>query len=183
MLGLVSRYAFNPRFVKFFVVPNIIFTIIALITDAPSLIAILNLVVIALSVNVCVAFMPNVIDVIFGNRELDKADWLTLGIFSAWSAIVLGTMISLFWRYFGRPDWLIDTDLTSFRLFMLGFAAVCHLASPGSLRESIPPRRWIKIGSWIALAVFVALLLLYLSDARRSPHDLLPGHTRYIVPL
>lgn len=178
-----------PRLWTLFIAPNIAFLAVALATEAFELISVLNIVVVALATNVCVAFAPNVVDAIFSKRAADKADYISIGIFSAWFSIILGACLSLVYRYLGEPRWLVDTDFTSYRNFMLACAAVFHLAAPGSIKDRVPPIRWVRIGSIVAAAVFVALVALYSSDLRNAwrgvmtPHDHGAGPAGFVVPI
>ena len=192
ILGFLQKWTGRSvgwRFLGLFVLPNIVFAVLAITAEALPLISILNLVVITLAVNICIAFAPSAIKSMFGTHQLNKVDFLTLGIFSVWFSIVLGTGMTLVWRYLGEPSWVIDNNFNSYRSFMLVCAAVFHLASPGSIHDAVPSRRWIKIGAWIAAGVFAALLLLYASDVRQNfrltikPHDHGFSPSSFVVPL
>ena len=182
LIGSIAAVLTNRRFVGYFVLPNLAFLVVSALTSSPALIAVLNLIVVALSVNVCIAFGPNVLDAIFGKRAIDKADLLSLGIFCSWFALVLRTVWSLVWRWFGQPLWLTNTAFSSYFIFIAACGAVFHLAAPGSVKESVPPLRWVKIGAWIALGVFVGLLLLYASDLQDKWHDLTGPNDRASTP-
>ncbi len=71
-----------PRFLRWVVAPHVAFFAIAWFTYAPPFIAVLNSVDIALSVAVCITFLPSALDAIFEGRPGDKAVFLTLGISS-----------------------------------------------------------------------------------------------------
>ena len=172
----------NRRFLHWVVYPHLAFFALAWFTDAAPLIAVLNSVDIALSVAVCIAFLPSACDAMFGRGPADKAVFLTLGIFCGWEGNALRSGWSMAWRALGMPTWLADTDITSYILFVIGGGALYHLLAPGALNESVPPRRWIKIGAWVGTGVFLAIILTYLHDIETFVHGLAPPHDHAAVP-
>ena len=171
-----------PRFLWWVVLPHIAFFIVAFLTDAPALIAVLNSVDIALSVAVCIAFLPSAADAIFADRPADKAVFLTLGIFCGWEGQSLRSGWSMAWRALGMPDWFANTDITSYILFVIGAGALFHMLAPGVLDEEIPPKRWIKIGAWVGAGVLLAISLTYLHDISSFLHGLAPPHDKGVAP-
>ena len=172
----------TPRFLRWVVFPHVVFFIVAWFTDAPALIAVLNSVDIALSVAVCVAFLPSAADAIFGDQPADKAVFLTLGIFCGWEGNSLRSGWSMAWRALGMPEWFANTDITSYILFVIGAGALFHLLAPGALDEDVPAKRWIKIGAWIGAGVFLAIMLIYLQDIASYIHGLAPPHDKASAP-
>jgi len=174
LLGALRR----PRFLKWIVAPHVVFLAIAWFTDAPPLIALLNSVDIALSVAVCIAFLPSVLEAVFSDEPADKAVFLTLGVFCGWEGNSLRSAWSMAWRALGEPRWFADTDVTSYILFVVGCGAFYHLISPGALDQGIPRRRWLNIGAWVGAGVFLALILAYLEDIERFMHHPAVPHDR-----
>ncbi|RYB02111.1 hypothetical protein [Lichenibacterium ramalinae] len=76
-----------PRFLRWVVLPHVAFFTVAWMTDAPPLIAVLRSVDIALSVAVCIAFLPSPVEAVFQEQPADKTVFLTLGIFCGWRAM------------------------------------------------------------------------------------------------
>jgi hypothetical protein len=171
-----------PRFLRWVVLPHATFFAVAYVTDAPALIAVLNSVDIALSVAVCIAFLPSALDAIFRDGPADKAVFLTLGIFCGWEGNSLRSGWSLAWRALGMPDWFANTDMTSYILFVIGAGALFHLLAPGALDEDVPPKRWVKIGAWVGIGVLLAIALTYLHDIASFLHGLAPPHDRAASP-
>jgi hypothetical protein len=64
----------------------------------------------------------------------------------------------------GWPDWLIESDIISYALWLSACAAIFHLAAPGAIGEMVP-RRWINIGILVAVLMFLSMLLGYAFDA------------------
>jgi hypothetical protein len=178
----LTRSLTAPRFLRWIVLPHLVFFAVAWLTDAPPLIAVLNSVDIALSVAVCIAFLPSALEAIFDDRPADKAVFLTLGIFCGWEGNALRAGWSMAWRALGMPDWFANTDITSYILFVIGAGALFHLLAPGALDEDVPPKRWIKIGAWIGAGVFLAIVLTYLHDIEGYIHGLAPPHDRAASP-
>ena len=77
----LTRNLTAPRFLRWIVFPHIVFFAVAWLTDAPPLIAVLNSVDIALSVAVCIAFLPSLVDGIWGDRPVDSALFMVAGVF------------------------------------------------------------------------------------------------------
>jgi hypothetical protein len=108
----------KSRLFWLFILPNIVFGIIAYLTPATGFIPVLNAALVALAIGVCLAYGPPVIAVLVGKRKMDRADWLGIGIFRSWSAVVVNRMWSIVWRYMGRPDWLLESDIVSYALWL-----------------------------------------------------------------
>ncbi len=151
----------NRRFLKWIVVPHAIFFAVAWWTDAPDLIAVLNPVTIALSVAVCVAFLPSVLDAIWGVEPFNSAAFMILGVFWGWYGNGLRQAWSMVWRALGAPEWLANTDFTSYVLFILSYGAVCHLLAPGAIGEQVPRHSAVKVGLWVGVGVFVGMSFAY----------------------
>jgi len=152
----------KKRFTWLFILPNVLFALIAYFTDAAPLVVMLNFALVALWAGVCVAYLPPVLQIIVDLRPLDRADVLALGIFfSALSTVVIRTW-SIVWRLLGQPRWLLETDIVSYALYTSVIAAVCHLAAPGGVNDRVPQRRWVNIGAWVAMLLFAGLMVTFL---------------------
>jgi hypothetical protein len=155
----------KSRFFWLFIAPNILFGGIALATSATALISVLNAALFAVAIGVCMAYGPPVLDTLWSGRPMDRADWLGIGIFCSWFSIVVIRAWSIAWRYLGKPEWLLESDLVSYALYLQLCAAVFHLAAPGAIGNRVPTRRWINIGTAVAVLIFAALVLGYMFDA------------------
>lgn len=180
MNRLVSGLA-NPRFLRWVVLPHAVFLGVAWRADAPQIIAIENPVDIALSVAVCIAFLPSVIDAVWGPKPVDSAAFMVAGVFLAWESNALRSVWSMVWRALGAPAWLADTDFTGYVLFVLGYGAVLHLLAPGAIGESVPRARWVKVGAWAGVGVLAAISFAHRDamvgflERLHPPHDAAPG--------
>ncbi len=157
MLKLPLRPRIAWRFLWLFLIPNAVIVAAALVTDAHPLIFWLNSVVVALAVCVCIAFAPAIFKIFTEERDLDRADIMAFGVWLSWFSIILRTGLSLVWRLQGAPMWMVNTDYSSYYLFMTAFAAACHVAAPGALAERVPVRKWTVIGLIAAAAVLAAI--------------------------
>lgn len=155
----------NRRFFWLFIVPNLVFAVVALLTNATAMISILNLALLAGAIGVCLAYGPSVLNTLTTGRAMDRADWLGVGIFCSWFSIVVIRAWSIVWRYLGKPEWLLESDIVSYALYLQLCAVVFHLAAPGAIGDRVPARRWINIGIFVAALIFVALVLGYMFDA------------------
>lgn len=141
------------RLIWLFAVPQLLFVALNYATDGGALITVLSVTLFAAAVGVCFAYAPAVYDALVADRDLDRADWLSMGVFVSWAAIVLIRAWSIFWRFLGKPDALVNSDIIAYSLYMSLWAAVFHLAAPGAISDRVPARRWINIG--IAVTVFL----------------------------
>ena len=170
----------NRRFLRWIAIPHLTFFAVAWWTDAPDLIAVLNPVTIALSVAVCVAFLPSVIDAIWGVEPFNSAAFMILGVFWGWYGNALRQAWSMIWRALGAPQWLTNTDFTSYVLFILSYGAVCHLLAPGAIGETVPRHSAVKVGLWVGVGVFVSMSFAYRDTLLGAvewfhpPHDVQP---------
>lgn len=155
---------FIRRVATLLLLPLVVFGVIAYFTSATQLIGALNGISLALSAGVCVAFLPAMHGILFNSKSLDRGDYLSLGIWLTWFAVIMQAVWSIIWRARGMPLWMASTDFTSFFLFSRVMGAVFHLAAPGAIDNQIPPRRWIWIGILIALAVSLVILASYMLD-------------------
>lgn len=159
-MKLVTR-----RLLLLFLVPNIIFVALAFATRNIHLIGAFNIINLAVAVMVVIAYAPVVIDIFTNERPIDRSDWLGLGVFLSWQSTIMLRLYSIAWRWMGQPDWLTDSDILSYGLFVQFSAGILHLAAPGALNARVPTRRWINIGIWVGVFVLVALVLGYFFDA------------------
>ena len=162
------RQVLHANGVRLVLLPIIIFAVVAITTVAPILIPILNLVVLALSIWVCIAFGPWVIEVLLSDRPLDNADLMVIGVVMSWLALAMRTSWALVWRWLGQPQWMLSTHFSSAFIALTACAAVLHIIAPGAIKDRVPTKRWIQIGAWVAAAVFAGLLLVYSSDPRQA---------------
>ena len=167
----------NHRFLKWVALPHALFIAVAWWTEAHDLIGILNPIDIALSVAVCIAFLPSLVDTIWGSRPIDSAAFMVAGVFLGWESNALRSVWSMVWRGLGAPEWLANTDFTSYVLFILGYGAVCHLLAPGAIGENVPRARWVKVGAWVGVGIFAAISVAHRDDVAAAiewfhpPHD------------
>lgn len=157
------------RVLTLFIVPNLLYALVALSTDAQLLITLLNGALLALAVGVCVAYYPVVWLVLKDEAENDTADWLGLGVFCSWAAIVYARIFSMIWRAWGGDgDWMLNSDLVTYQLFLSISAAVFHLGAPGAIgNRRVPTVRWVKTGIYAAAGAFGALVVGYTFDMTR----------------
>jgi hypothetical protein len=153
------------RWICLFILPQVLFAVLAYATQGATLITILNTVVFASAAGVCLAYSPAVWDAMTAARSMDRSDWLCMGVFVSWFSIVVARSWSIIWRVLGRPPWLLDSDLISYSLYMAIWAAIFHLAAPGGIDDRVPPQRWINIGIAVSIFLLVAIGSAYYFEA------------------
>lgn len=163
--GVVDLFAAR-RFWLMLMLPSLTFAAVALATPDQIFIIFLNFVLISLSTVICIAYGPEAYRILAGKSLLDEQGSVIVGIFTAWFTVIYLTVLNLFWRYLGQPSWIPNSDLTSFRIFLMCFAASMHIR-PHVMRERVPTRRLLNIGIGAAVVVFVTLIVVYSGDLRR----------------
>jgi hypothetical protein len=139
---------------------NTLFILIALILEPNVLVNIMNASLFAIAVGVCTAYSPIIWYMIWSNNtKLDSSDWLGLGIFTNWTAIIGIRLWSLAWRWAGRPDDWGDDTVLSYMLFLSCCGGVFHLVATQAVGGRAPKRSWLIVGAWVSGVVFVTLLL------------------------
>lgn len=152
------------RLFYLFVLPNIVFCLVAMVAPADLLVQMLNGAIVALGIGVCIAYFPVIRGVLTDrHRWIDRADILALGIFLGWLAICGRAVWGLVWRYNEKPDDWVDGGVVSYLLYVGVCAAAFHLLAPGAVGHRIPSREWVKVGVICAagvMSIFVGSWLL-----------------------
>lgn len=149
-----------------FVVPNLVFGVLAAVFKPDTLMPMLNGAMLAVASGVCVAYFPIIRQVLTDrHRHIDRADMLALGIFCSWFAIVLRAAWSLAWRHQGKPSAWIDSHFLSYFIFLGVCAASFHLLAPGAIDQRIPSREWLWVGMLCALGVLSIMVASWMLDA------------------
>ena len=91
-----------------------------------------------------------------GAREPAPSHALVIGIFLAFLADVIGSILSILWRIHGRPpEWTL-LNIFILSSFITSVAAIHHIAVPGAIEGKIPGRNVWAIVVAIAVAAAVA---------------------------
>ena len=139
---------------------------LALATDAPGLIAVLNGLLFAVGCGVCVAFFATMWEAMRAARP--RADQiLVAGIWWSWLAVVEQRVWSMVWRGLGTPLWLANSDLTTHFVSLALLAGLMHLAGPEAIDGRVPARHWVRIGAIAAGGIALVMVLAILGLALR----------------
>ena len=157
--GLLSARLFW----KICVLPIIFWGLLAVLTPDPVLIIILRVFLIAFAVNVCVAYGHETFMILSERAPFDRQGKIIVGVFLSWSTYVYLSALSLIWRYYGQPPWVLNSDLASLPIFVGCGAAALHL-SPHVMHGRVPTRRLLYIGMILAIATAIALFAVYATD-------------------
>lgn len=124
-----------------------------------------NIILLSFSAGLVVAYTPNVIDA-FSRPMIDGAGLLAIAIWIFWAGTAVGRILSIAWRFFGRPPEWLDTAIWSSQVAFLCTAAVCFMIAPEAIAGRVPPRQWMKMGLMTAASVFAAAgyIVLYIND-------------------
>lgn len=111
-----------------------------------------NVMVLALSAGIVVAYGPIVRDAL-RHHYIDGPHILTIGIFLGWAATFFARGGSIIWRLMGQPpDWL-NSSLWGFHIALSCASALAHLVAPGAVAGRVPTRQWLRIGALVAIGV------------------------------
>lgn len=111
-----------------------------------------NVFLFAFAAGTAVAYWPDFIAAV-RKRDLAPQDILAIGIFSAWSAVTIATIIAFSWRFAGKPPSWPDHPLWSARVLFSLLGAVCHMLAPHAIGGTLPRRQWVRFGALVTVAV------------------------------
>jgi hypothetical protein len=146
------------RLLILFVLPNVFFLTLIAMIEADDLIKFANMLVVSLAAGVCIAYFPAVQDILVKRpgQKIDRTDLLALGIFCGWFSLVVRSLWAIYWRQIERPE-LADHPLVAYCIFLTAAGAVFHMLAPGTVASHVPTERWLALGAWGALGIFLAL--------------------------
>jgi hypothetical protein len=113
-----------------------------------------NVMVLALSAGIVVAYAPVARDA-FRYGMIDGANILSIGIFASWLATFVARGGSIVWRLAGQPPEWLNSAPWGFHIALSCMGALCHLIAPEAVAGRVPTRQWIKIGVLVALTVLI----------------------------
>ena len=155
----------TSRLSLLFVLPNALFLALSLALGSEAMIGILNAAIVALAAGVSGAYFTTTRDIVFGRLPLNKVHWLALGIFLSWAGTQLTQWWSIIWRWLDMPAWFANSWIVSYGLFLVACGAYFHLIADEAIgEERVPPRRRIRWGAVVAVAVFVMVVTSYAID-------------------
>ena len=132
---------------------HVLWGIPAIFVEAGPLITVLNCLVFAIACGVIAAYLPSVW-MAMRKRHPSQGDILVVGIWLAWVSLVEARLWSIGRRALGRPDWLINTDITTHII------AIALLAGPEAIEGKVPTKQWIRIGLLVAAGALCSIVLL-----------------------
>lgn len=120
-----------------------------------------NIMVLALSAGIVVAYAPVARDAL-RHGLIDGANILSVGIFASWLGVFIARGGSIVWRLAGQPVEWLNSGWWGIHIAMSCIGALCHLIAPEAVAGRVPTRHWIKIGLLVAGAVlfFAGMALL-----------------------
>lgn len=122
----------------------------------------------AVSVGVTVAYFGGAARASVRPHHLTRAYLLVLGIAAAWASNAARSMWTWTLRYFDRPEWMQDSLIPAFLIYILFWAGVFHLLATQAIDDDVPSQKWRQIGIVTAIAICVSLGLVYLTTTRNG---------------
>ncbi len=135
----------------------LLYAILALVMDAPTLILLLNGIAMSASAGVCVAYAP-VLGTAMLARSPSRGDLLAAGIWFISLSVFGQRGLSYVARDLALPE-VYNTDWLTLVLFHAIVGHLLHLWAPGAAAGRMPKRRWVTGGAVVALGIFAAFLI------------------------
>jgi uncharacterized membrane protein len=113
----------------------------------------------AMSAMVTIAYGASVWE--FRKEQLSTSKhMLVIGIFLAFGADFIGSVLSVVWRYYGKPEDWINYSFWLLPSFMTSIAAMHHIAAPGAINGQIPKRNFMYLSIGFGISGLVAGVFL-----------------------
>lgn len=151
--GRAVKEIATSRAALFIYVASMAFWIVAFFVPSPTMIIGLSYIGLIVSVAVFYAYFPNVLNAI--RYGTSAAQQLLLGITLMSLTVIELRGWSTSVRIFGLEFYLKDSYFIPFVLYQVVWAQILHLI-PGAVQDELPGRRRIWVGIVIAVALFVA---------------------------
>lgn len=95
-----------------------------------------------------------------GERIPDASHGLIIGIFLAFSADLLGSILGIAWRISGRPTEWTGAQFWMFSSYVTALAAIHHIAVPGAIDGKVPKRNVVLVGIALVISGLVAGVII-----------------------
>jgi hypothetical protein len=138
---------------------TILFFLIAWAVPNKSLLEALRILQVSVSLVVVIAYLPDAIDGLRQGQP-DRAHQLSMGICLGFFSILCNGAYSIIWRLAGTPDWLTNSALNGFWVYLSILAGILHVTAPGSINGSVPRQNWIYIGLGFGSGALVAAFVM-----------------------
>ncbi len=149
--------AMTGRLFKIVAFAGFAFAGAAVVFSAPTLILLMNGMLLSVSSGVVVAYAPVIAGALSAPFPT-RGDYLVTGIFSAWLATFFSRLLSIVARDFGHPELYNSHVMTAITaLGLLG--GFCHLWAPNAVEGRVPRERWITTGILVSIGLFIAFAL------------------------
>ncbi len=143
------------------------FWVVAFAVPRSWLFDIVNALATSVGTGVCIAYWPGVRRSISG-RNLNSGHYLVLGIVGAWFMNNCRHVYNWIWRYYDRPDDMINHPFVAFMVFALTTFGIMHLMAKDAIEGNIPRGNWVRLAKWITVGLALAgLVIVWLEP---SPH-------------
>jgi hypothetical protein len=94
---------------------------------------------------------------IYPDRVEQMSMGVALGFFSSFGF----GFWALLWRLAGKPDWMLESSVQAFWIYLSILAGALHITAPGAVDGRIPRPNKIALGTAVGAGVLVFLLLLW----------------------
>lgn len=96
----------------------------------------------------------------FAMKRWTGGNFLVVGIAAAWASMTMRHLWNWAWRYFGKPDAMIDHPLVAFTVWLAMMGGFLHLAAGGAIDGDIPRENWLRAGAYIALGLALGSVVI-----------------------
>lgn len=123
------------------------------------LIEALRILQVSVAVAVVISYMGPALDAVRSER-VNLVQQLSLGISLGFLSLALTGGWFTLWRLAGQPQWMPNSDINGFFIWLSILAGALHLTAPGAIDGRIPPRNWVWLGAAVGGAVLLFLIFL-----------------------
>lgn len=105
--------------------------------------------------------------------QADRVQQISFGIALAFIGVIGTGLWSLLWRLAERPDWMVNSDVNAFFVFLNIAAAMLHVSAPGAISGIVPMKSRIALGLAFGAGACLTAALLTAAPSLRPLADML----------
>jgi hypothetical protein len=155
---------------SFFKRPFWVVTIIATLSFLPLLLLegqhafdLLDWLTVAVGIGIIIGYLPSLI------RARQLTQWepghiFVIGIFSVQVAQVSRHFWQWIWRYFGKPDWMLDHWFLLVTIWLFFIGGVMHLIVSDVVEGKIPRENWVRVGIAVAVGLGAFGIIIFILE-------------------
>ncbi|MCJ2098921.1 hypothetical protein [Methylobacterium sp. E-046] len=108
------------------------------------------------AIAVSIAFLPGIVKALSTPWPTFSGQ-LILGIVLSWFGVAGSAGWVLIWSMAGQPQWMLDSNINGWFLWLQILGATLHLTAKHSVEDDIPRPNWIRLGIAVAFGVLIGI--------------------------